>query len=352
MHVRKRLTISLLALAIALFVVGSVANFVVDKERIPSKEGYTDNYSLDPSSETSKIMTATKPDSTLNIVLNATDRLILKIGLNGELEYAKNESQLEHTFLLRNPGEWNITFRNDNNELVNYTCTFALTTYTAQTIYPGAWLIFPAFTGGEIALCFIIVVTFHDNVKKLKKTTKEIILFAVVAALALGFMPLLNMITRTNNPLMSPTSTSMEPTINPGDLAIVTGGDLRSFGVGDIIVYDKLADDLAMASPTQISSPTMHRISRIVMDDGNLFFVTKGDNNPNEDTWFVPEEGVIGKVTFVIPYLGGVVLALGQTEVKILILGVALGVIVLWPNKKPKPKLGVKGNEEKALSHH
>jgi signal peptidase len=164
-------------------------------------------------------------------------------------------------------------------------------------------------------------------------------------------MPLLTLLTGTTTPLFSPISSSMEPTVSPGDLAIVTHVYPRSLQVGDIIVYDKLMETL-QSTPSQISSPTLHRIARIVVVNNQRFFVTKGDNNPDEDTWFVPEEGVIGKVVFVFPFVGNIFLLLSQLEVKVGVIVAAVAIIALWPSKKAKTKPEMKNYEKEKITNH
>ena len=77
-------------------------------------------------------------------------------------------------------------------------------------------------------------------------------------------------------------STSMEPSIKPLDLVVVTGGKPR---VGDIVVY-------CLSGLSCI----VHRVIKI----GNGFIVTKGDNNPVPDKP-VPMNSIRGIVRFIIP---------------------------------------------------
>jgi signal peptidase len=352
MHIRKRLTIVLITLAILAFIIGSIAGLLPDSTKTEDSQSYSNNFILAPLSDNGQKFTTTQPSSILGIELNSTDNLLMTVSRNGEIEYSKNESYLKSSFLLSQVGDWNVTFQNYHDDYVNYTLTYGLTTYTKESIYPLAWLIFPAFAAGQLTLCLLIAVTFYDDMKKWSKRTKEVILVSVLAVLALGFIPLLGLATGTNTPLISPVSASMEPTINSGDLAFVQGAKPRTLQVGDILVYNKLVTNLG-EDPQQIESPTVHRINRIVTYDNKLYFVTKGDNNPNEDTWFVPEEGVVGKVVFVVPYVGGVFLFLSQLQVKIVIIATAFGIIALWPSKKGKGKikLGLKKHGEKILSN-
>ncbi|NIQ07446.1 MAG: signal peptidase I, partial [Candidatus Korarchaeota archaeon] len=51
----------------------------------------------------------------------------------------------------------------------------------------------------------------------------------------------------------------------------------------------------------------IHRVVAIKETSGDLYFKTKGDNNPFNDTelWgWIPEENIVGVVIFRIPYVG------------------------------------------------
>lgn len=89
-------------------------------------------------------------------------------------------------------------------------------------------------------------------------------------------------------------SGSMERTINKGDVVIVKkiDKDYNDLKVGQVLVYK------------YSSVVVVHRIIRIVHDNGKYYFYTKGDNNGNADNYEIPQENVIGTVNFRIPYLG------------------------------------------------
>ena len=350
MKVRKRLTVSLIVLAVVLFVIGAIANSIVVTKVIAAEDGFSDAYFLEPASEIKRIIKVTDPDSALKVILNATDKLQMYVEFDGNVEYSKNESQLQHNFVLKDPGEWKVIFRNNNPSRVDYSYSLVLTTFLKEEETPYAWLMFPAFLAGELALFLIMPITFYDSVRgKMNKKIAEILIFSTMLILALGFMPLFSLIAGTSTPLISPRSSSMEPTIFPGDLAIVTAEDPRGLKVGDILVYDELVKNLTIPNTEKISYPTMHRIVEVRKEYSKLFFVTKGDRNSDPDEWFVPEEGVIGKVSFVIPYLGTVVMILSQIEVKILIIIITIIILAIWPNKKNKTKVQTK-NEEKSIN--
>ena len=85
-------------------------------------------------------------------------------------------------------------------------------------------------------------------------------------------------------------SGSMSPTINMGDLVIVTPTDSQDIKVNDIIAF----------KDTDKKFPTTHRVIEIT-DQG---FKTKGDANEDPDSRIVKPNEVIGKVAFKIPYAG------------------------------------------------
>lgn len=87
-------------------------------------------------------------------------------------------------------------------------------------------------------------------------------------------------------------SSSMEPTIKIGSLVLVRKE--TSYKVGDIVSYKTL----------QNNSPITHRIINISKNQGRYFFHVKGDNNEHQDPYLVSETELIGKVIFMIPFLG------------------------------------------------
>ncbi|MFH1786101.1 MAG: signal peptidase I [archaeon] len=95
-------------------------------------------------------------------------------------------------------------------------------------------------------------------------------------------------------PLTAVVSDSMEPNYYKGDMLVVYGS---SYGVGDVVVYEN----------PRTSLPIVHRVVNVT-DDGR--FITKGDNNPQDDVSSgitpapVGEESVLGKSVLRVPYLG------------------------------------------------
>ena len=89
-------------------------------------------------------------------------------------------------------------------------------------------------------------------------------------------------------------SSSMEPAMPAGALAMMVPVDPEKVEVGDIITFDPPWDPDVTVS---------HRVIDI-RSDGQLLFDTKGDAMEESDPFFVSAEMVQGKVVFNIPYLG------------------------------------------------
>ena len=88
----------------------------------------------------------------------------------------------------------------------------------------------------------------------------------------------------------------MHPTINPDDVVVTKVVDMRDVCVGDIITFKQPTLD----NPDECIT---HRVFGISYEDG-IQFQTKGDANENPDISLVNSSNFIGKVVFVIPYLG------------------------------------------------
>lgn len=80
---------------------------------------------------------------------------------------------------------------------------------------------------------------------------------------------------------------SMEPTIMPGDYVLYSQADFEDVSVGDIIIYRNDSDIYVI-----------HR----VIEKGENFLVTKGDNNPIADDPISPER-VYGKYIMTVGFM-------------------------------------------------
>ncbi len=136
-----------------------------------------------------------------------------------------------------------------------------------------------------------------------KQEGKEIIegiIIAVVLYLVISLT--LSYALKVEDPVAVVISGSMEPVYYRGDIIVIKGTEPSGIQVGDIVVYKRPYQDI----------PIVHRAINIIEEDGALYFVTKGDNNPFEDTYFengkklpgVPDYAILGKSVMKIPKLG------------------------------------------------
>lgn len=136
-----------------------------------------------------------------------------------------------------------------------------------------------------------------------KKETKEIVEGIVIAViLYLVISITLSYALKVDNPVAVVISGSMEPVYYRGDIIVIKGTDPATIQVGDIIVYKRPYQDI----------PIVHRVIAITEEGDHLYFTTKGDNNPFEDSYFengkklpgVPDYAVLGRSVLKIPKVG------------------------------------------------
>jgi signal peptidase len=102
-------------------------------------------------------------------------------------------------------------------------------------------------------------------------------------------------------PLMVVTTGSMEPILQVGDLIYVKGVEPSEIQVGDIITF---RPPLEFISGTLIT----HRVVDITYDVNEVYFKTKGDNNPSVDPWTIESGEVIGRQEATFKGLGNLFL--------------------------------------------
>ena len=98
---------------------------------------------------------------------------------------------------------------------------------------------------------------------------------------------------------------SMYPVIESGDLILCHTAEADEIMVDDVIsFYDP------MGSGTSVVT---HRVMEVIVDDGEIQFRTKGDNNNAEDTALAPAENLIGTYQSRIPKVGHVAMFMQTT---------------------------------------
>ena len=122
-----------------------------------------------------------------------------------------------------------------------------------------------------------------------------------LAALALVVVPLV-----TGSQTYSVLTSSMAPKYAPGTFLVVKPVPFEELRVGDIITYQIESGNAAVIT---------HRITSVsAAQNGELQFITKGDNNDAEDELPVREVQVRGKLLYAVPLVGFVANGLGNSD--------------------------------------
>lgn len=165
---------------------------------------------------------------------------------------------------------------------------------------------------------------------KKNSTARVIVLIVILFAVTYGSVGVLRIALASESPLMVVSSGSMIPTLNVGDIIIVRGVDPHTVTVGTIIIFH---------SPNEYDLPIVHRVIAIQNDGSNVFFETKGDNNPGPDGWRVPGQNLIGVYVAKVPYVGLLSLELrGPLGIMLIILLIALIIAIEYSESRPKSK--------------
>jgi signal peptidase len=90
-------------------------------------------------------------------------------------------------------------------------------------------------------------------------------------------------------------SGSMEPTIHTGDIVVERRISPLDVRLGDIVSFK---------DPEDPSILITHRVQSMVVHNGVVSFVTKGDANTGVERWTVSADGTIGKVEYHVWHLG------------------------------------------------
>lgn len=123
------------------------------------------------------------------------------------------------------------------------------------------------------------------------------------------------------------TTNSMEPTINVGDIIIVSGIEKSNIKVDDIVTFE------------QEGKTITHRIVEVNKTDQGEKYVTKGDNNQVNDVEEITYEQIIGILVFKIPRIGNIILLLEDKIYVILLLNLALIIYINTRRVEEKKKM-------------
>ena len=143
-------------------------------------------------------------------------------------------------------------------------------------------------------------------------------LLAILVAFLMIFQVIIPQISGVPTPLTVVTSGSMRPTLEPGDLVIVTGCDPHQLTEGDIIVF----------RVPWSSNMIVHRIVRVERGPEGPLFYTKGDNNALMDPGYRKPSDIYGKVVLRIPLIGFVLEFFQLLPVKVAIVCLIIGYLI------------------------
>ena len=135
--------------------------------------------------------------------------------------------------------------------------------------------------------------------------------------------------------VVSDSPSSMSPTLNYGDVAVILKSPYSGIGPGSIIAFHDPRGDPEIL---------VHRVVSLVECGGEECLVTKGDNNatnPTIDPWNVTQGDYIGRVVVVVPYVGYLSPALwgfsgasALLPVSVAVIAIALVSVVRRPTTK------------------
>jgi signal peptidase len=152
--------------------------------------------------------------------------------------------------------------------------------------------------------------------KRAKSDVRGYVYFIIaLVVIVAGYTIITRTVSGTDLPFAVVSSGSMEPNIPTGSLIfiqkvnpadIVAGPPL----IGDVVVY-KLPDTTItnyLIADKYDPAPISHRVISKTLINGTYYFVTKGDANSFPDNTYpnglVPQDAIIGKIVWHVPYLG------------------------------------------------
>jgi signal peptidase len=120
------------------------------------------------------------------------------------------------------------------------------------------------------------------------------------------------------------TGGSMSGTFEKGSVAFEKPVPVDDLAVGDIITYLPPAD-------SGVSNLVTHRIVKSTMlDTGVRQLQTQGDANPDPDPWkFSLPEGTQPVVTYSVPHIGWIFVALADREIRMMVIGIPAALVAL-----------------------
>ena len=141
-----------------------------------------------------------------------------------------------------------------------------------------------------------------------------LVLMLAVAAAVIGVPAL------AGGSAMTVLTQSMEPRLPPGTLVVIRPTDPEDIRVGDVVTYQIRSGEAAVVS---------HRVVSKTYENGELTFITKGDNNPGNDPEPVRAVQIRGTLWYSLPLLGWVNNVLSGPN-RVIVLAVVAGGLFVY----------------------
>lgn len=138
----------------------------------------------------------------------------------------------------------------------------------------------------------------------------QVLNFAMIVSSALMIWKGLIVLTGSESPIVVVLSGSMEPAFHRGDLLFLTNFREDPIRAGEIVVFKVEGRDI----------PIVHRVIKVhEKDNGDIKFLTKGDNNEVDDRGLYKEgqnwlekKDVVGRARGFLPYVGMVTIIMND----------------------------------------
>jgi signal peptidase len=116
-------------------------------------------------------------------------------------------------------------------------------------------------------------------------------------------------------------SGSMVPTLKVGDIVVTEWVHADRLHTGDIVTFPQ---DLGR---TELVT---HRVERRRVEGHTVHFVTRGDANIDTEQWTVRSQSLVGRVVWRIPWAGSLLIRLGSSDTRRLLLIAVGGFLLLY----------------------
>ena len=140
----------------------------------------------------------------------------------------------------------------------------------------------------------------EENQRKQKKRSKKIRIIVYIILIPILICNIILIIQSAIQPKETPELVGIKSYV------IISGSMQPELNIGDIVIVKKVEDlqEGDIISFRQGQSVITHRINKIMDENGEIVYQTKGDNNNVEDADILTEDNIIGEVKFSIPKIG------------------------------------------------